>query len=477
MQYSIVNYSEILEALDKRIDAEYWHPEAVEFEQRINGSPLNKFIKHGYRVVYENTKIIDKEIGNKENLPLFVQASDIEGFCINLDSVNCVSNDDWLKYTNGRVLKGELLVEVKGNVKKVAIVTDDIPDKTLISGTLYKLSIENINKFFVLNFLSCKYGQRLKDRLVCNIATPFINKEGLFTIPIPDMTFLFQAIIEKIYKESLFLKNKSKFLYQQAEDLLLAELGLKDWKPKHQLSFVKSFSDAQSSDRIDAEYYQPKYDEIIAKIKAYSNGFDSLQDIVKIKKGIEIGSEAYQEEGIPFVRVSNLNKFEISENNQQYLSEKDYEYLAQNYQPKKDEILLSKDGTAGLAYHLNENPKKMITSGGLLRLQMNNKEYLPEYLTLVLNSLIVQQQIEQVISGAIIKHWLVDQVNNTLIPKLEIEKQKELVVKIQESFKAREQSKKLLEIAKRGVEIAIEQDETTATTWINAEVSKIGVSL
>ena len=37
------------------------------------------------------------------------------------------------------------------------------------------------------------------------------------------------------------------------------------------------------------------------------------------------------------------------------------------------------------------------------------------------------------------------------------------------------QSKQLLEIAKRGVEIAIEQDEDIATSWINQELKKIGV--
>ena len=98
---------------------------------------------------------------------------------------------------------------------------------------------------------------------------------------------------------------------------------------------------------------------------------------------------------------------------------------------------------------------------------------MPEYLTLVLNSLIVQEQIEKVLSGALIKHWLTEQINNTVIPKLDIDKQKEIVEKIQESFKCREQSKQLLEIAKQGVEKAIEQNEESATVWINQELEKL----
>jgi type I restriction enzyme M protein len=39
------------------------------------------------------------------------------------------------------------------------------------------------------------------------------------------------------------------------------------------------------------------------------------------------------------------------------------------------------------------------------------------------------------------------------------------------------ESKQLLEIAKTGVERAIETDEATATTWINEQLKGLGVKL
>lgn len=39
------------------------------------------------------------------------------------------------------------------------------------------------------------------------------------------------------------------------------------------------------------------------------------------------------------------------------------------------------------------------------------------------------------------------------------------------------QSKQLLEIAKTGVERAIETDEATATTWINQQLEALGINL
>ena len=77
----------------------------------------------------------------------------------------------------------------------------------------------------------------------------------------------------------------------------------------------------------------------------------------------------------------------------------------------------------------------------------------------------------------IFKHWLVDEIQNTLIPKLEMNKQIEIVEQLKEVTKLRRQSKQLLEIAKRGVEIAIEKNEEFATEWIDEQILKLGINL
>ena len=257
--------------------------------------------------------------------------------------------------------------------------------------------------------------------------------------------------------------------------MLLSELNLLNWKPHHQKSFIRNYSDTISTSRIDAEHFQPMYDEIIDKIT--SNSFSNLDKTVAIKKCIEPGSNAYQDNGITFLRVSNLSKFGFKDGNQQYINDSLYAQLIK-HQPKKGEILLTKDASPGVAYYLKNEPEKMIPSGGILRLKVKDESLLlPEYLTLVLNSIIVQKQIEHDIGGSVINHWLVAQAKNTLIPILSMEKQRNISNLISDSFNKREISKKLLEIAKRGVEIAIEQDEDTAENWINSELEKLGIKL
>ncbi len=197
-----------------------------------------------------------------------------------------------------------------------------------------------------------------------------------------------------------------------------------------------------------------------------------MGNLATMKKCVEVGSKEYLETGIPFVRVSNLSPFEITQ--EKYISEELYTELAA-HQPKQGEILLSKDATPGIAYHLRDVPEKMISAGGILRLKSKTDKIGNEYLTLVLNSILTQEQVNRDVGGSVILHWRPDQVVETLIPILPQEKQAEIEQKVIESFNLRKQAKDLLEHAKRAVEIAIEQNEQAAIDWLESVSSDIDI--
>ena len=112
-----------------------------------------------------------------------------------------------------------------------------------------------------------------------------------------------QLLISDSFGGAFRYIQKSELTFKEAENILLSELGLTNWQPKHQLTFIKNFSDTEQAERIDAEYYQPKYDAIISTIKNYSGGWERLDKLVEIKKCIEVGSDEYLDEGVPFIRV------------------------------------------------------------------------------------------------------------------------------------------------------------------------------
>jgi len=288
----------------------------------------------------------------------------------------------------------------------------------------------------------------------------------LTKLPVPDCLLAIDHSVQKAIQQAICVRALSRDIYAQAQSMLLSELGLADWRPRHHLSFIKHYADLQNAERIDADYFQPKYDEIVDAIKACRGGWETLGDLVSLKKCIEVGRGEYLDEGIPFVRVSNLSPFEISK--EKYISDSLYSDIKE-HQPKQGEILLTKDATPGVAHYLKDAPEKMIPSGGILRLKTKADGVNNEYLTLVLNSILTKEQVNRDVGGSVILHWLPKQVKGVVVPMLPLDKQTQIAQKVDEAFTLRKQSKHLLECAKRAVEIAIEKGERAAVEWLERE--------
>ncbi len=306
---------------------------------------------------------------------------------------------------------------------------------------------------YLTAFLNCKYGIaeiRRRARISINQSNVSASELKKIKIPIPSMSF--QTKIRTILNDAFDKLKQSKKLYNEAEKYFLECIDFNNYKTEHYLTFETTFKKVAENKRLDADYFQPKYDKIIKSLNKFSCSL--IKDLFEIKKGVEVGSEAYQEDGIPFIRVSNLNKLEIDTFNQQYISKELYENLKKEFKPKKEEILLSKDGSLGVAYKINEETNSII-SGGIIRLikKDNLKFYLnPDYATLVLNSMPIQELIKRDSGGALIVHWRMGEIESMPIPIIPKGKQDIIAQNIVKSYNLRKEAKNLLEEVKEKVE-------------------------
>ena len=481
MKVSVIKYGNLERT--KRLDSEYYSPSYLHLLAILN-KKATVSISEVCKVSDGNHMSISSYFQEHPGIPYF-RGQDIntDFFLENARPIYIpeeVYEKNFLKRSFFK--SGDVLLSIVGTIGSISLVTNQI-QKSTGSCKIAILRPHKVCSEYLATFLMCFYGKQQVKRNTRGAVQTGIILEDMDQIQIWLAPKEFQRKISEIIQTSLEKNRKSKQHYHEAQTLLLSELGLLDWKPNHHLSFVKNYLDTQQAGRFDAEYYQPKYNEIVEAIKNYAGGWDTLDNLVSVKKCIEVGSGEYSDEGIPFVRVSNLSPFDITE--EKYISNKLYSELTPNeeigvpfamskkHQPKKGEILFSKDATPGIAYFLNEEPQKMIPSGGILRLKLKDKRVKPTYLTLVLNSLIVKEQINRDVGGSVILHWRPDQVKQTLIPILDEDKQEQIQQKVTESFTLRKQSKHLLECAKKAVEIAIEKSEEEAEIWLKEKVGII----
>lgn len=454
-----------------RLDAEYYQKDYLFLEKILASMDGQSISAYGGKTDCSAfyPSITEYYSNNRDNIP-FLRVNEIsEGLVVITDKT--VFLPEHVLTTNSKTIAlaypGDIIIAKGGNtLAKVGLVTDEYRVYATCRDVIILRTnqMNALNRYYLWAYLHGAFGQKLMWRSASQTGQPHLTLPSIDEIHVPEYSLELQQNIENLYNQSVYLKRKSQSKYNQAECMLEKHLGL----PKiiEQAVSIKSLSDSfGKTGRLDAEYYQPKFDTLFEVLdKHRTRGLGGSGGLVNIKKSIEPGSDAYCDKGIPFVRVSDVSKFQITEPEINL-----FEGLIENphtLYPKKDTILFSKDGSVGIAYKL-ERDEAFITSGALLHLTIKDpSEILPDYLTLVLNSPVVQMQAERDSSGAIIQHWKPSEIESVVIPVLDMNKQIEISKMVQKSFALHHQSKQLLDYAKHAVELAIEHGEDTALTWL-----------
>lgn len=451
--WSIIKKGELQRAL--RMDAEYYQPQYLFLDKEFSSKKLKLaeirdvsiFVKKGIFDISPN-KYID------QGVPL-IRVQNIRSGFLNYNNMVFISDNDHLKYKNTELSEGDLVLSKVGTIGEVAIISEKDRKCNFSQNAIgVKINKKRIKSEYLLLYFLSSLGQLQLLRSQMFQVQSKLELEDIRDLKVVLLDNLKQEELRKIVVEVVDLRESSEKIYSQAEQILLEEIGLKNIDLKDDLFYTTTLKEVKDNNRMDAEYYLPKYEKLMEHI--FSFNYNLLGKLAKFKKGVEPGSDKYFKTGKPFLRVSNLSKFEITNNNQKYLENNLYMQLKKSYEPKKGEILLSKDATPGVAYVLKESIECIISSG-ILRLEVAASIKI-EYLALVINSQVGQMQMKRDSGGSIINHWKIDQIKNLEIPLLTNDTQKKIEILCCESFLKRKQAKQLLEQAKHKVEEMIEKE-------------------
>ena len=362
--------------------------------------------------------------------------------------------------------RGDIIITKVGTPCYASIIHEH--DRVALSRTVMGIgNIAGIDPYYLLVFLRSKYGfsQLMRQRELTIQYQLTLERVKRILVYKPESRL--QQAIRKLVFSSLEKGKESLRQYGAAEQSLLSELGFAGWAPTEESVSVKSCSDFMLAGRFDAEYFHPKYDELFALLaKCKTRLLGGIDGLVSIRRSVEPGSEVYSDRGIPFIRIADFSEMGITPPEIHIPAE----LCEESPRLKKDTILLSKDGSVGIAYKVEED-SEVVTSSGILHLLVKDTAVLPDYLTLVLNSKIVRLQAERSAGGSIIQHWKQSEIENVIIPILPMPLQQKIADKVRKSFVLRAESKRLLDLAKHAVEVAIEQGEEKAMDILKTEVN------
>lgn len=431
---------------DVRLDAEAYTPEVIRVYEHLNALETvrlgdHAFItdgQHGYHIVDPDSPI--RHLTAKCIQDWFVDDSEAERLALETHEKNLRSSCE----------DGDVLLSTAGTLGKAAIVTPDVLPANM-DQDIARIHLETkvIDPWYLVAFLNSSVGRLQSDRVSTGQVQRHIalGKVREFSIPVS----VDQASVVESVKRAFEERRQSATFYAEAEALLLAELGLDDLDLSHQPTYARDFSRAQAAGRLDAEYFQPRYDTLLARLRETGQAVRLGNWLTEpIRRGVQ---PEYNENGdVIVINSKHVGKTHVKvENNRRTtraFAEQNERALVRRY-----DVLLNSTGyiTIGRCQTLLSDVKAI--ADGHVSIIHPKSGLDPVYLGLFLNTLPGQMQTERSWTGSSGQIELRSElIENYTVWRPDVAFQRRIRELVEEAHVAREEAHRLLESAKRRVE-------------------------
>ena len=437
-----------------RFDSEYFKKEYLSLQKQIYNYPYKKF---GYFSKMTSKKY-ERMTFQKDGVK-YLTAENIQKGFVDISTIKYISKEADEKNKKTSIKVGDILISITGILGEVAIAEPWLLpaniNRDIAIITNHKKE-EYLSEYIVL-FLMSKIGNKFFERLGSGGIQKIITLERLRTLMIPVLSNKFQHKVSSFYSLSQKKRIKSKTLYKESENLLLKALNLLDFEPTKENISIKSFSESfGESGRLDSEFYQVKYDDLEQLIIQNSiKKTKIIDEFEHIKTKFDKSKTGYN-----YIEIGNVNVFDGT-NNSTYIITKNLSTNAKIKVKKGDLLISTTIPTRKAITIINGDDTDLVVSSEFTVLRKKpNSQVNTQVLQVLLRTDIYKEFFLKYNVGTkypIIKN---EDVLNITIPIINNTIQRKIEEKIKESFKLQEESKELLELAKKSIEVAVEEGES-----------------
>lgn len=455
-----------IEAFDdfykSRIDPEFFQEYYIELDKTIRSKNHDNLGEIAF--------VTDGEHGNAKTTPTgyskYYGARNVLSGILNDNGVEFITKEHHKRLKKTALKPRDVLISCVGaNIGHSAIVPDDIGIGNIVRNVALIRSNDLYENEYLHAYLLCKYGKSLYVRMNTGNAQPLVSLDYIGTVPVFKSSKDFQNNIKSLVNLSLEKFNNSKIKYRHAVTLLHENLGLNDFTPSKEPINIKKFNDSfASSGRLDAEYYQLKYEDYLELINSYSSGLELLGKVCKIKD-TNFNPKVNLE--YKYIELADIGKSgEITSCTHDFGSE--LPTRARRKVNTNDVIVSSIEGSLGSCGLVTKEYDNGICSTGFYVIKSDKLN--PETLLVLFKSEPIQALLKKGCSGTILTAISKTELERIPIPLIDTETQNKIKEQINKSFELRNQSEHLLEVAKTAVEMAIEVSEENAISFINNQL-------
>ena len=393
----------------------------------------------------------------------FIRGINLKKGRITFNDVIYISNEAHKLLWKSEVRPKTILLSMSGTIGDVAIASESLKYPINSNQDIAKIYCsEQLNPYYLYTFLSSYFGQNYLIREARGSVQQHVFLSQIEKFQIPEFSTIFDKAIESLVKNADLSDSHSKQCYEKSENLLLETLGMANFSPSAEKVNIKSFKDSfAATSRIDAEYYQQKYEEVENKLQQY--GYDTFDSFIdNYSTGYPYSSDSYLDEGLPLIRINNIKDGSLDVSDCAFIPLTDIALSPKDLANSGD-ILISMSGSIGNSCKIPEGIKAVVNQRIM---RITTKDFHVDVLPLIINSIVGKSQLERIGTGGVQTNISATDIKQILIPKIEAETQIKIATLVQQSFALKAQSERLLDAAKQAVEIAIETNEDAALAWL-----------
>ncbi len=398
---------------------------------------------------------------NQKDEVRYLQAKDIKNHFIENNNPVFISKEYFDKNKRSHIKEENVILSIMGSVGDIAITPKGFKPSLANRAVAIIKEITDVNPYYLFTYLSTKFGQLQINRQKNGGVQVRINLDVLSKVKIPYIHKGFQLKIEGIVKLAHKTKGEFQVKYRESEELLLKEIGLRNFEPSKEPVNIKNFAESFGvSGRLDAEYYQSKYDDYLRLIFDYSDGYEELSTACNLHNK---NFKPEENTEYKYIELSNVGKSgEINGCTNEI--GKNLPSRARRKVSEGDVVVSSIEGSLdSCALVTNEYNGSLCSTGFYV---INSNKINSETLLILFKSELMQNILKQNCSGTILTAINKDEFLKIPIPLIDLTKQIQIAELVEQSFKLKKESEHLLEVAKTAVEIAIEQNEAVALDFI-----------
>lgn len=335
-------------------------------------------------------------------------------------------------------------------VGRAAIVRSEDPACVTNQNVAVISTKDNFDPFFLTAYLQTKWGRDQVWRHSRRTEQVNLNCREVERILVPNPAMACQEAIGNLVRDSFTNADLSLSLYQNAERLLEAELGLDKLTFRKPVGYIAQLSDVEVSRRFDPEHHFPALSAFCAGLPsgvALSPLSHHLQYCRRGKQPI------YSETGLPVINSKHVQTNQVIQHGNRFALANPVADL----QIRFGDILINGTGRGTIgrsAPYLSDSPS--VADNHVTILRSGNLD--PAYLSLYLNSAAGQMQVEMHQRGTSGQLELYPfDIRKLLVWDAPADLQQQLRGLHDEAAAAERKSKRLLEDAKTQVERLIQE--------------------